>query len=299
MKTIFWVLSILATSLFFSALGISAEYVYCKGTSPSGSAFSDPGFTAPAPADLQYICALPVDAAANPRCPTAIKSACVVGIVGGDPTVPGRHNVPSGAWFEAISTSGSGTPVKCHCGCFAPDTLIWTDSGEYSVLDLLYFSRNISVKPMVRSNLDQLGLFAASGGIKANRFTVGPETKPLVVLTASNGKLLRLTDTHPVLVMRNNQQVFLRADALVLHDILFDRAGNEVTVASLSTAMLPKNQNVINFDTGMRDPLAHIVVANGIQVGDHRWQQAIGDSAMRAELRKHGDLFYLSLVVKN
>ena len=297
MKRVLLALALALPTLLICSDVFANDFVYCRSGSPHGEAFTDPGFTVPAAPDLQYICGLPVDDHVNQRCPVAIKSACQIGIVGGDAATPGRHNVPSGAWFEAIATTGSATPVKCHCGCFAPDTQVWTTNGDYAIGNLLEISKLQDVSPMVRGSLDDMRAFTAGLPLRAHHFTAGPEAKPLVVIQTSNDKALRLTDTHPVLVLRQGEQVFLRADEIVLGDILFDRDGREVTVTALSSAMLPASAKVINFASQDKNPLAHIIVANDIQVGDHLWQQAINDDATRAELRKSGDLFYLKLIV--
>lgn len=251
----------LLIGLSCTQLGFGTEYTACR----DGKAFwsNKYGFRDEA---RDWICRLRPDVA-NPRCIAAQDFFC-------EGAKKGPHDVPNGgwAWFLAFVEGVEG-PVRCTCGCFHPETEILSFFGALSIAELLERSRTEPVRVLRRNSVDDPGDFVLSQSMRAPNFTAGPEEKPLYHLYLDNGRELLLTSKHPVLVRRAGQLALIRAEGLSLSDQLFDEQGHPVALEELGTERLDKSQKVINFSAGDRDPLAHLIVANSIQVGDNYLQQ--------------------------
>jgi hypothetical protein len=274
----------LSAFAFAPSSGFATDYTFCG---PNNAAYSDPGFSSRDPGK-DWICQLPPDSL-GARCPNAQRRACV----GGD--LPGPHDVPNGgtAWFWAQSTT-SNTDVKCTCGCFISGTLLQTPNGEYPIGSLMEVAQRQPVQVLVRVNEEAFGLFKDSGLLTARDFTVGPEEKAIVVLRLDNGRTLSITENHPVIIIRDDLQKMVRAEEVKKSDHLLDDSGNPVGISEITTRALPKDANsVINLDTREKDPAAHILVAESVQVGDNKWQQVLQVRKSRLENRNSGDLAYL------
>jgi len=266
-----------------SAFGLGADYTHCH----SGLAYTDPARTT-RQAGHDWICQLPEDVE-GARCPNAQQRACAGG------NLPGPHNVPNGGayWFWAASTA-SGSDVRCTCGCFAEGTLIETEVGPMKVEALLNVAKFQKVRILKRSSLSDQSQFDLSQPMTASQFTKGAEEKPLVVLFIEGNRTLKITDNHPILVLRNGVAQMIRAGEVNLGETLISQEGEELAVESidLQKTSLP----VINFSSADSEPISHVVVAETIQVGDHKWQVFLDILNSRQEHREHGDLDYLALL---
>jgi len=216
--------SILSIGLSAGHEAFAGEWGYCR----DGVAFEDEAATRRKP-DYDWVCSLPEDDKVEPRCPRAQERHCAHTRGNG---VNGPHNVPSGAWFAAVSEN-SKLDVKCLCGCFAPGTMILTSAGAFKIENLYEFSKRVEVFPLVRQSADDTAHLAEGTPLRSQNFTRGPEEKPLVRILTSHGKDLKLTSNHPVLVIRHEGQAFIKADELVVGDVLLDSTGAEVKVERL------------------------------------------------------------------
>lgn len=186
---------LLTSCLIFSSNGFSSDWTYCKF--PENQAYDNPELSI-RNSGKDWICELTPDVS-GARCPGAQQRTCEGG------TMPGPHDVPNGgiAWFFGTAASDN-LAVRCTCGCFAPETLIASENGELPISQILEAAKfqNVSVK--VRESFEANHLFRDSAGMSAKSFRVGPENKKLVVIKMSNGRTLRLTSNHPVIVNRND-----------------------------------------------------------------------------------------------
>jgi len=228
-----------------------------------------------------WICQLPIDTAVS-RCPRAQQRACKGG------GLAGPHNVPNDgeSWYYYASADQS-RDVRCVCGCFAVGTQILTENGDIGVGELLEIASRQPIRVLRRKNLTDAFEFELSFPMKASSFTQGKEEEKLVVLKISNDSVLKLTKNHPVLVVRPNYSEMIQARDIEIGDILLDKAGSEVDVIGVSreSTDLP----VINFSSKDLSPVAHIVVANSIQVGDHKWQVDLDVQRSRRLIRQTAD----------
>ena len=291
MRSLF-LLTLLMTG--YSSDVLATTYAFCKG----GAAFSDEALRQRA-ANLDYICQMKSEAdlglVAGTRCAIPQKGECEIG-AGGDPAEPGDHNVKRNAWFRSYSTA-AGQSVKCQCGCFHPSMRLMLGDGSYQrISDILETSKNSLVSFSVKSALDEKATFTDGLPINATHFTVGPEKKPLVRIVMSNGQTLLLTSKHPVVVLGyDSKRSMVKAEDLRSNDVLIDANGDEV-YAVVVERVDSNNVEVINFEAPDKNPASHIVLAEGVQVGDNFWQQVLSDAETRLELRFDRSTEYLSKI---
>jgi hypothetical protein len=269
-----------------TAAAVSRSYAFCKGK----KAYAEKTYVTRV-ASADWICQLALEDPARPRCAAATLSMCEVG-AGGDASAPGPHDVPRDAWFYAVATT-AGAPVKCQCGCFAPDTRIATAGGTYTAAELLSVATSMPVAPLVRADALDTGAWRPGPELRGRHFTAGPETKPLVTIATDDGSRLSLTDNHPVFVQKPGGTALLRADELTVGDELLDGNGNPTKVVSLEASVLAESEPVVNFGSESKAPLDHIVLAEGLQVGDLAFQRLINAEEVRLAHRASSDWLYL------
>lgn len=161
----------------------------------------------------------------------------------------------------------------CPCGCFAMDTVIDVisrrDGKSGEMMAWLLFD-----------NWEQFGVAALQDDARLSdirltardikQATVGKENVPIVVLTLSNGRTLRLTEKHPV--MKHTGEMFTAREVTRGTRVL-DRDGHPVTITNVKRQR--EEGNVYNFETNGSTLASHIIVAEGVLVGDLAWQNAL------------------------
>ena len=210
--------------------------------------------------------------------------------------IPGPHDVPSDAYYLSTSTSGQ-KAVKCQCGCFATNTMISAANEDVKIEDLLQMSKYFDVKVRSRSNLSETQSFEDSPSMNASFFTKGPEEDLLVSFEMENSKTLKVTKTHPILVLRETKEIMLRADEIKLSDLLLNNWGGTVGIVKITREV--SQSDVINFDTKAESLAGHIVLAEGVQVGDNFWQSKLEVEKGRLAYRSNPrDLSYVTELQK-
>lgn len=277
--------------IMFALLVISHNQVLAStpdswGYCSDKKAYNDPNFTQPR-AEANWVCEAPSAVAAGDqvatntlRCVSQQKEECVIGAGGDDATV-GDHNVPRSAWYG--TSSSAGYDIRCECGCFVGNVKILTHLGD---LPIALASRNAnSYGGLSVAVFDEnLAKYKGSRRLLNRDFVVGPEVKPVVKVLTENGVEIDMTDSHPVLVNRHGQLKMITAKELVNNEVVFDRSGSEDRVTSTMSFALPKDANqVYNFDTKGATLFEHIIVANGLKVGDLYWQKRLSESSQRIE----------------
>jgi hypothetical protein len=175
--------------------------------------------------------------------------------------------------------------VKQQCGCFHPGSLI-------EVIDLETGIQKSMKASEVRQKGHEVTLIHLTPEARPHSFTKGfspirvtthgQEMFDLVVIHGSNGKSLRVTRNHGVLVFPG---IVRQAQDVSIKDQLFDVDGNLVSILGLSSEA--GEGEVVNFETNpslgksesyKESPLEHIIFASGFAVGDLRWQnEYLGD----------------------
>lgn len=210
------------------------------------------------------------------RCPNGAFDAARCEIIRNDALRVGCINeqtyreLVAGNRFPACV--GSTLVGDCPCGCFAGDTSIDVELSHGEKAQMLAFLlfdqwQDHSVSALEDSaRLNDIRLVPR----ELNRATVGKERLPLVVLSLSNGRTLRLTQKHPVL-KHTGQMVTARE--VTRGDRVLDRRGQEVFVTRVERVR--EEGNVYNFETDGTTLASHVVVAEGVLVGDLAWQNAL------------------------
>ena len=117
--------------------------------------------------------------------------------------------------------------------------------------------------------------------------TVGHDEQSLIQITTIDGRVLRLTSFHPVLVFEGKM---IAAKSIKQTDMLVDESGSPVQIKSVET--VPFNGSVYNFssETGEFRPgkvvkERHVIFANKLAVGDLYWQGSLESEMNRTFLR--------------
>lgn len=169
----------------------------------------------------------------------------------------------------------------CPRGCFAADTQIL--SGARSAEGPLYVAAsavepNSSVLTMADdASLGDLSL--ATHSVK--RIVLGPEDLALFVFALSNGHTLRVTQHHPM-VLDDGKIIEARQVTPGMSFVGVD--GATVAVTAITREETPAD--VFNFDTGSETMLGHIIVAEGVLVGDLKIQNELESEQASIDLRR-------------
>jgi hypothetical protein len=280
-------LSVLSLLFTWSAQSFAADSEYW-GFCDGAKAYADAAFTVAKP-DADWVCQAPTADQTGEaierntlRCLLDQKETCQVG-AGGDTAVRGDHNVPRGAWYWIPGATTEYPDVRCECGCFTGDVEVLTHLGPVRMDEAAKKASSLGGLSMAVFG-SEAGDFKGSARLKNPDFVVGPEEKPIVHISTASGKTLTLTDSHPMLVRREGNWLMTRAENLVFGDVLMNVNGTEDSVAELSSYLLPEsNRLVYNFDTKGKTDYEHIIVANGLRVGDLHWQKRLDEQNHRAE----------------
>lgn len=168
----------------------------------------------------------------------------------------------------------------CRCGCFAEDTKILVVNAntlqEVPVQTLTSRSSAITLTP--QASLDALSF-------RQNRIqsvVSGNEGKPLYAMQLSNGRTLRLTAHHGVLL--NNGKMVTASDVKV-GDAFVAYDSDEPAVITAVTRET-NTKPVYNFETSGNNATDHIIVAEGVLVGDLVWQNQRANELYQIILRQ-------------
>lgn len=264
---------------------------FCK----DNLAYSDAAMTVRR-GEADWVCAAPAPQdtgdAAEPntaRCVSGQRRECEVG-AGGDPALAqGSRDVPRDAWYWVPGTSDRFPDVRCQCGCFSGDVMILTTSGMLPISKLASSASAVGGYSVATVSNGKSAL-AASPRLFNKDFTVGPETKDIYNVETESGQSLTMTDSHPVVILTEEGSRMVQAKTLTLGTRLLQADGRQSHVTAISTWQLPFDANkVYNLDTHGKSDADHVIVANGLQVGDLYWQHKLSERASRAANLTHGN----------
>lgn len=174
----------------------------------------------------------------------------------------------------------------CPCGCFAPDTMIGAISKSRPFL-------TEATAGEIASNKDDFLLNHLSNDstlsyIKDDYTPIrivskGPEELPLYVIHTDEGKVLKVTSRHPVL-LHDGQMVM--ASQLKKGDFLVNKMAMPVRITDITREKL--TEDVVNFSTDVKEDSLknHIIFAEGYLVGDQYWQSSLESEFNRVVIRK-------------
>lgn len=208
------------------------------------------------------------------RCSDAQTVKCE----GRTPTLTNSRDVPNGGTFWFAYPGNAGIPtVKCRCGCFVGSTALLTNFGWAPIERVQLNARRLQIAV----NLPEIGKAALSQVRPEDAFIKGPELVPVLELVTANGTAITLTTKHPVLVLEHGEKKMIQAQALEVGDTLVTVDGHPVEVTSITPVSLPDDDNLVyNVDAGA-DGASGVIAANGLRVGDLRWQLRLSERESR------------------
>lgn len=176
---------------------------------------------------------------------------------------------------------GSTSMGTCKCGCFAPNTRlgIWSESLEDLTAESLY-GRNLSPELMSLTADARLSRPEFEGRVIADK-SHGKEERYLVRFELANGNTLRVTEGHPILLASGQMKT---AREITLGDKLIDASGKEMGLANVTREAY--QGNVYNFQTNGQALSQHVLIADGVLVGDLAWQNAMHEEWEGLSLRQ-------------
>ena len=176
---------------------------------------------------------------------------------------------------------GSTVMGTCKCGCFAPDTLlgVWSESLDEVSAQALY--GKVQLPPLMSLTAEaRLSRPEFEGRVIADK-SHGQEERYLVRLEIANGRTLRVTEGHPILLSSGQMK---SAREITQGDKLLDSSGRELSLSSVEREAY--KGDVYNFETAGKALNQHVLVAEGILVGDLAWQNAMHEEWEGLSLRQ-------------
>lgn len=174
---------------------------------------------------------------------------------------------------DAISGAFTHT---CYCGCLAPETrLLALDTVDRE-------AKWIAIEDLPGRE-DDLELYtlrpdARLGDLhletkRVAKMTAGVETKPMVAVTLRDGRRLRLTEEHGVLLSDGRM---VAAGDLTPADALVTMHGDPASIRSIERlhAAGQRVHNVL-IDAPNESKTSHLIIAEGFVVGDLAWQNSL------------------------
>jgi hypothetical protein len=161
----------------------------------------------------------------------------------------------------------------CSCGCFSRGTrLAVTDTSgietEWKPIDTLTAtSPRFSIWTLAGDSTISEMRFSL-GGLK--RTTKGQETSPLIFVTTKNNLHIGLTQEHAVLLASGEM---VPAEALKVGDLLVNQHGGAERIDKIEHRAI--SDDVFNILTDGDSRLSHLILAEGLVVGDLAWQNSL------------------------
>lgn len=273
----------LVYTFFYAQYSLATEWAYCN--EETHQAYEDVELTRrKLPSETyDFICSLDTAEkkgfSAQNRCGDREKEHCKIGI-GGDLSVRGQHDAPLYAWWDIEDFRFPYT--RCHCGCFTGDVAITTTYGNKPIKGLLETAKNQFIR--VAQIDPRTGKMQASREISVKDFTVGPEKKHVYEFSLSNRKVLKMTDGHPVVVVRNGDIKLVQAKSVLPTDRLLDSKREEITIVGIKQFLLSHKDNLVyNLDTKAEASKDHVILANDMMVGDVYLQNRLSERESRID----------------
>ncbi len=168
----------------------------------------------------------------------------------------------------------------CPAGCFEENTEILTVN-DYGAEEWLAAEEITKEHELYSLNSDALLSSPALSSRAVERMARGPEEADLYVFAMSNGKKLRVT-THHGMVLADGRVV--AAKDVVLGDAFIGLDGSIVEIDGIGRE--PTDGDVYNYYVSADTPQEHVIVAEGVLVGDLAWQTSLAGEIESIRLRK-------------
>jgi hypothetical protein len=169
----------------------------------------------------------------------------------------------------------------CPAGCFAADTRVLTSVSHrgkpgYTPASKIT-SRDTLMTMADEARLDDVTLATLS----IKRIVSGPEKPQLYVFGLASGATLRVTQHHPMVL---DDGTILEASRVDRNMSFVGISGESVAITSI--AREPAIGDVFNFETTGDTQLSHVIVAEGVLVGDLKLQNELAAEEESIKLRR-------------
>jgi hypothetical protein len=240
----------------------------------------------PSPANAFHVQCFTINKPVGIRCATAIEPAICAqfntgALNAGYLTLDGYNYLVSIRFCAITHPVLPGIFDFCPEGCFAADTQILssvTTDGEASYMSAQSVKPDSPLMSMAdESSLDDV--FLAQRSVK--RIVAGPEDAGLYAFSLANNRTLRVTMHHPMVL---DSGVLVEAKDVDLSMSFAGMDGKPVAIKSI-TREKPTG-DVFNFETRGETQLSHIIVAEGVLVGDLKIQNELSDEEGSIALRR-------------
>ncbi len=194
---------------------------------------------------------------------------------------PAAYNWLVGHGYCAINPVGVPSILSiCPVGCFEENTEILTVNGYGA--EAWQAAKNITMDHTLFSlQTDALLSRPRLNGRPLERMVVGPEKPDLYVFAMSNGRKLRVT-SHHAMVLSDGR--IMEAKDVVEGDAFIGLDGRIVVIADIRRE--PTDADVYNFSVAVDTPQEHIIAAEGVLVGDLAWQSTLASEMESIRLRR-------------
>jgi hypothetical protein len=254
----------------------------------SHAASADCPAAIPNPANATAVDCFTVNKPTGVRCATAIDPtvcntlntrALTAGLLTAD-----GYNELTAIRFCAISGDfGVGLQIYdfCPAGCFAADTQIARSVALDGSIDYVK-AASVAPRSSMVSMADEASISDVSLMTQSVKRTVaGPEDAQLFVFALANGHTLRVTQHHPMVL--DNGKIVQASDVVAAMSFV-GLDGQSVAIKSITREQ--PTADVFNFDTGSDSQLGHIIVAEGVLVGDVKIQNDLESEQTSIDLRR-------------
>ncbi|RZM84329.1 Hint domain-containing protein [Pseudoalteromonas rubra] len=171
-------------------------------------------------------------------------------------------------FYPIIDMFSQNIAAVCKCGCFEQDTLIRAvRDGKIQDIRAKDLGKQDS---LVALNGEATLNNMATESFEMKFRTKGPETPALYVFTFEDGTELKVTQHHGMLLGDGSM---VSAKDVKSGSTMYNAQGTELAVTSITREFT--DANVYNFETDGDSVTNHIIVANGIFVGDLSWQNQL------------------------
>lgn len=169
----------------------------------------------------------------------------------------------------------------CKCGCFEQSTqilLIDPESLAESYVAIKDITKTAQVVAL-RSEATLQNLATKSFAIKD--LVSGPEETPLYAFALAGGRTLKLTQHHGAVLA--NGRVVAAKDVQPGDAFLDAKSGSSTPI--LAVTREKTKDKVYNFEVAGDDNLNHVIVAEGVFVGDLAWQNRLQTELNAIQIR--------------
>jgi hypothetical protein len=234
--------------------------------------------------DWNALCDYPQIAEVRCQNPDNFKALCD-NTTAGCESIPGGcfGPIPSGHWYAVVDMSGV-VSGRCRCGCF----------GEKTNFGIYHKTSGIELIQAKKSNQSENGLYTEVLGFydssnlvtnKINGVMYSTKSEEVIEFTFEDGSII-LSTSHPVVLGDETGQItrIVTAEQVKSGDLFLSADHKPVSIKSIKK--FKYDGQLVNFNVESENPVEHIVVANGLLMGDLAWQTFLHTTDARLIYRK-------------